>query len=266
MTSRQGALMLHAVPGSGRLGTAWRTSLWLAVCVLAVVTAYGLVERDGWLAEIRGYALGLAVAVLLVALVLRRHLGAVVAFACGAVQAVWLMPVLLAPSVAVGDVPDGATRVASIDKLVAGQEQGRAFATADGLASSGLVVALAGRDGVVHAISVIPIRQVAGTESDFGVGSGSTDSRWAGSDGAGAVGAPPAAMSSLPIYLRLRAAVGAPRGVDAVVPARSAVPLEAFAVRVRNDGAVLIQWLGHAWSAEETPGTDARPLPLPQRT
>ena len=97
MTLRQGDLGQQVVARNGERSGALRVVLWLPLCLVALATAYGLVEGEGGLAEFRFPAAGLAVAVLVLALALRRHFGAVVAFACGAIQAVWLMPALLSP-------------------------------------------------------------------------------------------------------------------------------------------------------------------------
>lgn len=133
---------LHNVAGQGAgpvrtsaLKAAVRRLIWAGVLLLCVMTVGALLARSWWVFDLfthfRAHYVLFALFLLAMALLARRFIAAVVTMICGAVHAVWLLPLFLAPSVALTDVPGSDIRLATINMLSTNPTPERVIAVLD---------------------------------------------------------------------------------------------------------------------------------------
>lgn len=117
------------------LKAAVRSLIWAGVLLLCVMTMGALLARNWWVFDLfthfRAHYVLLALVLLVIALLARRFVAAVVTMICGAVHAVWLLPLFLAPSVALTDVPGSDIRLATINMLSTNPTPERVIAVLD---------------------------------------------------------------------------------------------------------------------------------------
>jgi endonuclease/exonuclease/phosphatase (EEP) superfamily protein YafD len=126
-TSREDAMTVRAEAPVGVLadepaagGRLARNLLWLGVLGLTGATALCLLARLWWVFELathfRLHYVQAAAVLVLWALLMRRYVAAVVSAICGAVHAVWLLPLFLAPVAAAPVDEDAVTlRLATVN-------------------------------------------------------------------------------------------------------------------------------------------------------